>query len=135
MEFKLIVCVDFDGVIHSYERGWQGGEIYGTVVPGFFDWWRRAEEAGLEVKIYSSRSKEPVQIAKMRTWLEEEAKKAGIHMYLKAESGLFVHEKPPAHLTIDDRAIQFKGDWNERELQPEAIKNFKPWTQKQGGQT
>ncbi len=38
--------------------------------------------------------------------------------------------KPPAVLTIDDRAVQFRGDWNDAALSVDAIKAFRPWTAK-----
>lgn len=128
---KPIVCVDFDGVIHSYDRGWQDGAIYGIVVPGFFEWLKVAQDY-FQIVIYSSRSKTADGVAAMREWLDRENQR-----WLD-ESGktgeeyngfpvVFAHEKPPAFLTIDDRAITFNGDWFDDAYWPEKLRDFKPW--------
>jgi hypothetical protein len=130
MAVKPTLCVDFDGVIHSYERGWQNGEIYGTVVPGFFEWVERVRP-DFKLVIYSSRSKSGDGVTAMGLWLHEQRNawiKAGGRRHPTEPLGIeFAHEKPAAWLTIDDRAIQFKGDWNAGELSNEALRAFKPW--------
>lgn len=111
------ICVDFDGVIHSYTSGWRGAEIIpDPPVPGAIDWLRSliADER-LYVMIYSSRSKEPGAIEAMRTWLQTNG--------LDTNGLAFPVEKPGAFLTIDDRAICFRGKFPSKE----EIHNFKTW--------
>lgn len=129
---KPILCVDFDGVIHSYEKGWSSGEIYGSVVPGFFDWADEAR-AHFRLTIYSSRSKTPGGIQAMRDWL--------IHQFAIARptdppEALaswfdFADEKPPAFLTIDDRCVRFNGSWHSYWLRPATLLAYRPWNQPQ----
>jgi len=132
-DFKPTICVAFDGVIHSYEKGWQNGVIYGTVVPGFFEWVERVHNH-VKIVIYSSRSKEPAGVLNMLRWLHDQHREwveaGGICNTATPYNIDMAHEKPAAWLTIDDRAICFKGDWTAPELQLDAIKSFKPWTAK-----
>lgn len=131
--FKPILCVDFDGVIHSYEKGWQNGEIYGQVVPGFFEW---LEEVRFKFKVvvYSSRSKTDEGVIAMATWLKIKRDawiKCGGKRHSTEPLELeFANEKPPAWLTIDDRAICFSGSWSDPALRTENLLAFKSWTQK-----
>lgn len=128
--FKPILCIDFDGVIHSYEKGWQNGVIYGTSTPGFFEW---AEQAAKQFKltIYSSRSKNEESIKAMCVWLMERRKEwraaGGKNESDEPLAFDFAKEKPPAFLTIDDRAIQFRGSWDDPALQVDAMRAYKPW--------
>lgn len=122
MPHKPIICIDFDGVIHSYEKGWQGGEIYGTVVPGFFEWAVEAQKR-FKLVIYSSRSKTEAGREKMMHWLEDKWYDTGVDII----DVQFASEKPPAFLTIDDRCIPFTGNWGSEGLDPEKLLEFKPW--------
>lgn len=129
MSDKPILCVDFDGVVHSYTSGWKGAaNIPDMPVPGALEWMRRASEF-FTVVIYGSRSKDPEALTAMRMWLAYHAHASLPD--LKASELLatvtFAHEKPPAFLTLDDRAICFDGDWSK--LDPEKLLAFKPWYQ------
>lgn len=127
-DFKPILCIDFDGVIHSYENGWQNGVIYGEVTPGFFEWVELARPL-FKLVIYSSRSKTDEGVTAMGLWLHEKRNawiKAGGQRHSTEPLEIaFAHEKPAAFLTIDDRALQFNGHWDLYE--PRQLRKFKPW--------
>lgn len=137
MNNKPTILIDFDGCIHSYEQGWQDGRIYGTVVPGFWEWANTAKEHFI-LAIYSSRSaKGHKGIKPMMDWLtvnlkadeweREDAGKEKLNLQIK--DFIFPDKKPAAYITIDDRAICFTGNWDASELKPETIRAFKSWVQ------
>lgn len=132
--FQPTICIDFDGVIHSYEKGWQDGTIYGTVVPGFFEWIERVRDH-FKLVIYSSRSKDDNGVILMSMWLHEQRNKwiaaGGKRNEAEPLEIEFAHEKPAAWLTIDDRCIPFHGNWDDPFLTPEEMLAFKPWNARQ----
>jgi hypothetical protein len=121
---KQTLCLDFDGVIHSCEQGWQEGEIYGTLLPGFLDWLEEARQY-FNIVIYSSRSATDEGRAAMAQWLTKQAGKP-----LTVE---FAAVKPAAFLTIDDRALTFNGDWRDPIYAPDVLRGFQPWNERRKG--
>lgn len=132
---KPILCIDFDGVINPYSRGWQDGSIYDEdVVLGFFEWAYVAQDH-FRLVIYSSRSKTAAGRRAMSSWLHERHGK-WLTTSGKDKLGQVLHyelvsEKPPAFLTIDDRALTFNGDWYDDAYWPEKLREFKPWNAKE----
>jgi hypothetical protein len=122
---KPILCVDFDGVIHSYTSAWvDEATIPDPPVPGALEWLIEAAKV-FEVMIYSSRSKTEAGREAMSNWLTEQCMDADMD---DEPEVVFAHEKPAAFLTIDDRAIQFDGDWSK--LDPKVLRDFKPWNKR-----
>jgi len=127
-ERKPILCLDFDGVIHLYRKGWQDGTIYDDVTPGFFEWAEQAAKI-FKLVIYSSRSSDPVQVLQMTLWMMEQRRKwretGGFSLTDDPVGFEFTDEKPKAFLTIDDRAVTFNGMW--ADFNPVSLRRFKPW--------
>lgn len=130
---KPELSVDFDGVIHSYERGWMGIDIIlDPPVPGALRWLQRAQEFW-RISVYSSRSEREEGRRAMRNiiygWALIEFDDSDIGVVRKFVEELnFPEHKPAAFLTIDDRALCFKGDWSA--LDPQKLLEFKPWNKK-----
>lgn len=129
---KPILCLDFDGVIHSYTSGWHGDTVISDpVTVGFFEWLDEAAQH-FKIVVYSSRSKNPKACDAMALWMAKQRlmwRENGGTSSIKDGSPVdieFAHEKPAAFLTIDDRAIQFDGTWpNVADLL-----SFKPWNKR-----
>lgn len=140
---KKILCLDFDGVCHSYTSGWQGA----TVIPDppVPDMWEFLTDAGhhFEIHIFSSRSGQPGGIEAMKDWF--------INWYVKQQNAMlegdeqpitkaqatpivtamlhFPEDKPAAFVGIDDRVITFTGHWPSTT----ALLNFQPWNKRPVG--
>ena len=69
---KPILCLDFDGVIHSYESGWQGPRnITDLPVPGALEFIVSAIEH-FQIHIFSSRSRYFGGRWAMKRWLKSQ---------------------------------------------------------------
>lgn len=127
---KPILCLDFDGVIHSYASGWKGADVVpDPPVPGAMRFiWDAAEH--FTVAIHSSRSSQPGGVRAMRQWLERHFREHWAADRTHCDDVLaeivWATEKPAAMVTIDDRALTFDGTWPLLE----TIRGFKPWNKR-----
>lgn len=118
-DYRQIICLDFDGVLHSYESRWKGADVIpDPPVDGAFEILKEYIKY-FRVYIYSSRSKNERGIDAMIAWFVD-------HGFEYCDQLTFTTEKPPAFLTIDDRAFCFEGTFPSVEW----IKKFKPWNKK-----
>ena len=125
---KPILCLDFDGVIHSYTSGWKGADIIpDPPVEGAFAFMLSALEH-FQVVIFSSRAHQAGGQTAMKKWLRQNAGSAWYES--PAGPGIedvkFVNEKPAAMVTLDDRAITFTGTWPD----VDTLRAFKPWNKR-----
>jgi ribonucleotide monophosphatase NagD (HAD superfamily) len=116
----MTIAVDFDGVLHLYSKGWNGGEIYDEVVPGAKQAMEQLKAAGHKIYIFSTRSnkifhKEGNQDKLMKDWLEKNE---------IPFDKIWTFGKPMADLFIDDRAIGFRGNWQQT---IKEVAEFKVW--------
>lgn len=121
------LCLDFDGVIHSYTSGWKGvGNIPDPPVTGAFKFIQEAQDSGWTVAIYSTRSSSLTGRWAMKRWLWKHVIEEMGHDTYSDDLLCMIRWpwfKPPALMTIDDRAITFTGTWPD----PAALFKFKPW--------
>lgn len=124
---KPILCLDFDGVCHSYSSGWQGADVISDrAVPGLFEFLEQAAKH-FDIQVFSSRSHQPGGVEAMMAWFIAERRRwrleGGMH---ETDAPLpigFPEHKPSAFLSIDDRGFRFEGVWPD----PERLLQLRPW--------
>lgn len=117
-----VIAIDFDGCIASYIHGWQGENVFGEIIPGCKEKIHLLASKGHKIIIHTARlpTKE----------LEKFLKDNGIWFDALNENPWHKYKQPGgkrkviADIYIDDRAITFKGNWDEI---PELVENFKTW--------
>lgn len=123
---KPILCLDFDGVLHSYGSGWKGARVIpDPPVEGAIGFLLEALSGGWDVVVHSSRARYFGGRRAMRRWLKEHAGAAWYESPAGPgiESVRFALFKPPALVTLDDRAVTFRGLWPP----PGELRSFRPW--------
>jgi hypothetical protein len=134
---KPILCIDFDGVLHSYTTPWERADVIpDPPVPGAMKFLAEAVNH-FDVQVFSSRSHQEGGIEAMKAWLWENIRDhydvvfAGDPKDLNRAIALrdsisFPMVKPAAMITLDDRAMTFMGTW------PiiGTLLAFKPWNRR-----
>ena len=130
-----ILTIDFDGVLHKFTSPWTSirdiadGPVNGAI--------KRLYEYVEHFRVYvlSYRSHEPSGILSMKKWLlhyDSEYRKtlneSELPNYQLLDKVHFPpYDKPPSHISIDDRGLGFDGDWSDPKYDVENLKAFTPW--------
>jgi len=99
------ICIDLDGVIHKYSKGYDDGTLYDIPTPGAIDFINNLKEQGYTVYIFTARLLDfkdfNLALKQIESWLEK----------YKVPYDHITCLKVPADAYIDDRAVHFDGDW------------------------
>ena len=109
---KPLLALDFDGVLCDYHSGWQGPHKLGEPVAGAAEFVRQATMV-FNVVVFSARARHDDAVPAMKAWL----RRYGV------PDVPITAIKPPAFLSIDDRAICFDGTFPD----VAGLLKFKTW--------
>ena len=98
---RRTICLDFDGVIHSYRSGWCGAEVIPDApIHGTQEAIARLRKR-YRVVVHSARCATETGFEAVKAWLLKH----------RLEVDEVCRYKPPAAIYVDDRAVPFRGDW------------------------
>jgi len=104
------IAIDFDGVVHTFDKGYHDGTCYGAAIDGSLEAIKELSKK-YNIIIFTAKAKPSRPLVKNKTgtelvrdWLEE-------HGVLKYVSEITA-EKPRAFLYIDDKGYRFE-NWSD----------------------
>ena len=111
-KYKPNICIDLDGTIADYSKGWLGDEHIGEPLPGVKEALEKLKDKGYKITIWTVRRRKDLVLdyLNQNKIPFDEINKNG---------------KPAAKVYIDDRALCFTGDWNDEFI--DKILKFKRW--------
>jgi hypothetical protein len=105
------IAVDFDGVIHNFDKGWHDGTCYGEPLPGSLEAIKKLSEK-YTVIIFTAKIRPDRPLVGGKTGYEfvrEWLIKYDIDKYVDD----ITFEKPRAEYYIDDKAILYDNNWKD----------------------
>ena len=105
------LAIDFDGVVHTFDKGWHDGTCYGDPIEGSLDALRSLSQK-YNLIIFSAKVRPDRPLVNGKTGKElvdEWLTKYGVRDCVVD----ITHEKPRAEYYIDDKAISFTNNWDE----------------------
>lgn len=115
---KYTICVDFDGVIHSYISEFDAACLPDPPVPGAIPWLEDMV-VKFDVVIFTTRARFGATRSMIKAWLLEHGFDPGLLHRIRVDD-----VKPPALVYIDDRAYRFTGA---NFPSAQEIHNMRPW--------
>ena len=114
------VAIDFDGVIHNFDKGWHDGTCYGEPLPGSINAIKSLSKK-YNIIIFTAKAKKNRPLVNGKTGVElvkEWLEKYGLIDFVSE----ITSEKPRARVYIDDKGVTFK-NWKQTlsELKEKSI--------------
>ena len=103
------IAIDFDGVIHNFDKGYFDGTCYGNPIEGSLEALKKLSE-DYEIIIFTAKAKPDRPLVNGKTGTElviEWLTRHGVIQYVKEVTS----EKPRAKIYIDDKGYYFE-DWS-----------------------
>ena len=104
------IAIDFDGVIHTFDKGYHDGTCYGAPIPGSLEAIKKLSEK-YRITVFTAKAKPDRPLVNGKTgkqlvqeWLDEHGFSRYVHD--------ITSEKPRAVIYIDDNGYRFK-NWEE----------------------
>lgn len=110
--YKPTIAIDFDGTIHTYDKGWHDGTCYGSPINGAKEFFKKYSK---DYKITIFTCRQPID--DIKSWLT----KHGLMEYVWDVT----NEKPKAKLYIDDRGYRFTS-WARTLEETEGMLAYEP---------